>query len=78
MSLVCVGDPDTSVFHEVLSQDSQSKVFQCRNESIGRHPVSRVVQRTLESTKLSCVIDQVGNLEFSRYVQGSLSWYEGE
>ena len=27
VSLVCVGDPDTSVFHEVLSQDSQSKVF---------------------------------------------------
>ena len=27
VSLVCVGDPDTSVFHEVLSQDTQSKVF---------------------------------------------------
>ena len=27
VSLVCVGDPDTSVSHEVLSQDSQSKVF---------------------------------------------------
>ena len=27
VSLVCVGDPDTSVFHEVLSEDSQSKVF---------------------------------------------------
>ena len=27
VTLVCVGDPDTSVFHEVLSQDSQSKVF---------------------------------------------------
>ena len=27
VSLICVGDPDTSVFHEVLSQDSQSKVF---------------------------------------------------
>ena len=24
---LCVGDPDTSVFHEVLSHDSQSKVF---------------------------------------------------
>ena len=27
VSLVCVGDPDTSVFHEVLSHDSQPKVF---------------------------------------------------
>ena len=26
-SLLCVGDPDTSVFHDVLSQDLLSKVF---------------------------------------------------
>ena len=58
----------------------------CRNESIGNHPVSRVVPRTLGKyaalsvgvDTLSRVIDQVGNLEFSRYVQGPLSWYEGE
>ena len=58
----------------------------CRNESIGRHPVSRVVQLTLGKyaalsvgvDSLSRVIDQVGNLEFSRYVQGALLWYEGE
>ena len=47
VSLVCVGDPDTSVFVESV---------QCRNESIGRHPVSRVVQRTLESTQLSLLV----------------------
>ena len=52
---------------------------QCRNESIGRHPVSRVVQRTLgKFAALSVVVDQVGNPEFSRYVYGPLSWYEGK
>ena len=49
--------------------------------------MSRVVQRTLgEYAALSVgvdqvrtlVVDQVGNLEFSRYVYGPLSWYEGE
>ena len=55
VSLVCVGDPHTSVFHEVSPQDSVKSV-QCRNESIGRHPVSRVVQRTLESTQLSLLV----------------------
>ena len=45
VSLVCVGDPDTSVFPVVLSQDSLSKRVQWRTESIGnsrstgRHPV---------------------------------------
>ena len=48
--------------------------------------MSRVVQRTLGKyaalsvgvDSLSRVIDQGGNLEFSRYVHGPLSWYEGE
>ena len=63
----------------------------CRSESIGRHPVSRVVQRTLgKYAALSVGVDQVGNLvlslvadqvrhlQFSWFVPGSLSWYEGE
>ena len=50
VSLVCVGDPDTSVFHEVFISRFTVKSVQCRNESIGRHPV---LQRTLESTQLS-------------------------
>ena len=48
--------------------------------------MSRVVERTLGKhaalsvgvDSLSRVFDQVGNLEFSRYVQGPLLWYEGE
>ena len=58
------------------------KCSQCRNESIGRP--SRVTSATAyswevrSSLSLSRVIDQVGNLEFSLYVQGPLSWYEGE
>ena len=40
---------------------------QCRNESIGRHLVSRVVQRTLgKYAALSVGVDQVGNLVLSR------------
>ena len=59
---------------------------QCRNESIERHPVSRVVQRTLAkyaalfvgvdrggNLALFLVVDQVGNLEFSRSENGPLS-----
>ena len=44
VSLVCVGDPDTSVFPEVLSRDSLSKSVRWRSESMensrstGRHP----------------------------------------
>ena len=76
--------------HTCLSRCSLSRFnvhsVQGRNESIGRHPVSRVVQRTLGKYAAICVcvdtlsrvIDQVGNLEFSRYVQGPFSWYEGE
>ena len=53
--------------------------------------MSRVAQRTLGKYAalsvgvdqvgtwlFSLVVDQVGNLEFSRYVYGPLSWYEGE
>ena len=48
--------------------------------------MSLVVQRILGKyaalsvgvDSLSRVIDQVGSLDFSRYVQGPLSWYEGE
>ena len=55
VSLVCVGDPDTCVltkFHLKI----QSKVFFVENESIGRHPVPRVVQRTLDCTQLSLLV----------------------
>ena len=62
------------------------ETVQCRKESIGKHPVSRVVQRTLGKYAAlsvgvdspSRVIDQVGNLVLSWYVCGPLSWYEGE
>ena len=44
---------------DAFSQDSLSKV-QCRNESIGRHPVPRVVQRTLgKSSFLSVGVDSL-------------------
>ena len=49
VSLVCVGDPDKSVFHEVLSQDSPSKVYNeemSQLESIPCH----------ESTHLSLLV----------------------
>ena len=56
VSLVCVGDPDTSVFSPSFISRFTVDSAQCRNESIGRHPVSRVVQRTLESTQLSLLV----------------------
>ena len=81
----CSGLSKTRLSRCFLSRLTVESVH-CRNESIGRHPVSRVVQRTLGNyaalsvgvDSLFRVIDQVGNLEFSRYVRGPLSWYEGE
>ena len=84
-----------SLEHTCLSRCFLSRFtvesVQCRNESIGRHPVSRVVQRTLGkyaafsvgvdqvgNLVLSRVADQVVNLEFSCCVTGATSWYEGE
>ena len=50
----------TSLSRCFLSRLSVESV-QCRNESIGRQPVSRVVQRTLgKYAALSVGVDQVG------------------
>ena len=65
-SLVLFGLSNTRVSPDGSYQDSLSKVLSCRNESIGRHLVSRVVQRTLG--KYAAVpdgVDQVGNLTLS-------------
>ena len=59
------GLSNTLVSPDVLPQDSQSKVFNCRNESIGRHPVSRVEQRTLGKYAALSGVDQVGTWLFS-------------
>ena len=72
-----------SVEHTCLSRCFLSRFtvesVQCGNESIGRHPVSRVIQRTLgKYAALSVAVDQVGHLVFSRCVPGATSWYEGE
>ena len=71
-SLVLFGLSNTRVSPDVLSQDSLSKSVQCRNESIGRHPLSRVVQRTLgKYAALSVGVDQVGTwLSFACYGPG--------
>ena len=61
------GLSNTRVSPDAFSQDLLSKVFNEENESIGRHPVSRVVQRTLGTyaalsvgvDSTSRVIDQV-------------------
>ena len=79
----CFGLPNTRVSQCFLSRFTVASVH-CRNESIGRRPVSRVVQRTLEKyvalsvgvDSLSRVINQIGNLKL--YVQGPLLWYASE
>ena len=59
---------------DAFSQDLLSKVFNEENESIGRHPVSRVVQRTLgKYAALSVGVEQIENLVLSRYVYMDLS-----
>ena len=70
---VCVGAPDKHVVSRCFLSRVTVESVHCRNESIGRHAVSRVVQRTLGKfaalsvgvDSLSRVIDQVRNLEFS-------------
>ena len=84
------GHSNPRVSPDVSSQGSLSKVYNVET-TIGRHPVSRVVQRTLgkyaalsvgvdqvENLVVSLVADQVGNLEFSCCVPGSIWWYGGE
>ena len=66
------GLSNTRVSPDAFSQDLLSKVFNEENESIGRHPVSRVVQRTLgKYAALS-----VGTLAVRIF--GPFSRYEGE
>ena len=56
VSLVCVGDPDTSVFHEVLSQDSQSKVFNVETSQLEGIPCHEWYSVLLGSTQLSLLV----------------------
>ena len=56
MSLVCVGDTDTSVFHEVLSQDSLSKVFNVETSPLEGIPCHEWYSVLLGSTQLSLLV----------------------
>ena len=60
------GLSNTRVSPDVFISRFTVESVQCRNESIGRHPVSRVVQRTLgKYAALSVGVDQVGTWLFS-------------
>ena len=79
-SLVLFGLSNTRVSPDVFSQDSLSKSVQCRNESIGRHPLSRVVQRTLgkyaEVRSSLCWCRPGGNLALFPVLRTRLEiWY---
>ena len=89
--MVLCGLSNTRVSPDVFISRFTIECVQSRSESLGRHPVSRVVQSTLGkyaalsvgvdqvgNLVLSVVADHVGNLEFSCCVSGSLSLYEGE
>ena len=55
-SCVLFGHSNTRVSPDAFISRFTVESVQCGNESIGRHPVSRVVQRTLESTQLSLLV----------------------
>ena len=90
-SLVLFGLSNTRVSPDAFSQDSLSEVFNVETSQLegischewytvllGSTQLSLLVSTRWEPGSLSRVVDQVGNLEFSRYVYGPLSWYEGE
>ena len=56
VSLVCVGDPDANVFHEVLSQDAQSKVFNVETSQLEGIPCHEWYNVLLGSTQLSLLV----------------------
>ena len=56
VSLVCVGDPDTCVFHEILSQDSLSKVFNVETSQLEGIPCHEWYSVLLGSTQLSLLV----------------------